>query len=138
MAIEFRLGYLLKHVQLQYNALVSAALAPLGVEVREWAALLCLDDDQSLSQAEVAHLLGIDRTTMVALVDELQAKGFVRRRPHDDDRRKNIVELTPAGRRIKQRAARLVDDTERRYLAGLRRADAEQLKRSLETLIARD
>jgi len=138
VAIEPRLGYLLKHVQLQYNALVSAALAPLGVEVREWAALLCLDDDQSLSQAEVAHLLGIDRTTMVALVDELQAKGYVRRRPHDDDRRKNVVELTPAGRRIKQRAARLVDDTERRYLAVLSRADREQLKHSLETLIARD
>lgn len=138
MAIEPRLGYLLKHAQLQYNALVSAALTPLGVEVREWAALLCLDDDQSLSQAEVAHLLGIDRTTMVALVDELQAKGYVRRRPHDDDRRKNVVELTPAGRRIKQRAARLVDDTERRYLAVLSRADREQLKRSLETLIARD
>lgn len=138
MAIEPRLGYLLKHAQLQYNALVSAALTPLSVEVREWAALLCLDDDQSLSQAEVAHLLGIDRTTMVALVDELQAKGYVRRRPHDDDRRKNVVELTPAGRRIKQRAARLVDDTERRYLAVLSRADREQLKRSLETLIARD
>jgi DNA-binding MarR family transcriptional regulator len=138
VAIEPRLGYLLKHAQLQYNALVSAALTPLGVEVREWAALLCLDDDQSLSQAEVAHLLGIDRTTMVALVDELQAKGYVRRRPHDDDRRKNVVELTPAGRRIKQRAARLVDDTERRYLAVLSRADREQLKRSLETLIARD
>ena len=40
----------------------------------------------------------LDRTTMVALIDELEQAGLVRRRTHPDDRRKNAVELTPAGR----------------------------------------
>src|SRR3954447_10365994 len=89
-----RLGYLLKHASLRYAQLTSNALEPLGITPREWAALNCLDEQHGLSQREAAELLGVDRTTMVALVDELQAKGWVKRSPQPDDRRKNTVALT--------------------------------------------
>ncbi|MBV8988603.1 MAG: MarR family transcriptional regulator [Solirubrobacterales bacterium] len=133
-----RLGYLLKHAQLRYTQLTSAELEPLGVTPREWAALNCLDEQHELSQREVAELLGVDRTTMVALVDELQAKGWVKRHPQPDDRRKNIVGLTRKGRDIMQRGARLIDDCEERFLAVLSEADAEQLKDALAAVIATD
>lgn len=48
----------------------------LGITPREWAALSSLDDHPGLSQREMAELLGVDRTTMVALVDTLQSKGL--------------------------------------------------------------
>jgi DNA-binding MarR family transcriptional regulator len=130
-----RLGYLLKLTQLRFAELTQAALAPLGIDTREWATLISLDEQRPLSQAEVATRSGIDRTTMVALVDELQEKGLVQRRPHHDDRRKNVVALTTAGRTIRQRAARQVDDCERRFLAALSESDAQQLKSALQTLI---
>jgi DNA-binding MarR family transcriptional regulator len=130
-----RLGYLLKHAQLRYTQLISAALEPLGIGPREWAALLCLDEQHGHSQKEVAELLGVDRTTMVTLVDELQASGWVERRPQLDDRRKNIVTLTMEGRDVMQRGGRLVDDCERRFLAVLSAADAEHLKNSLDAVI---
>lgn len=131
-----RLGYLLKHAQLRFAERMRAALAPLGIDSREWAALICLDDQRSLSQGEIAERVGIDRTTMVALVDELQEKGLVQRRPHRDDRRKNVVQLTTAGRDIRQRAARQVDDAERRFLAALSEPEAQQLKRALQAVLA--
>lgn len=131
-----RLGYLLKHAQLRFVELVQAALAPLGIDTREWATLICLDDQRPLSQAEVAKRAGIDRTTMVALIDELQQKGLLQRRPDHDDRRKNVVQLTTAGRNIRERAARRVDDCERRFLAALSPPDAQQLKSALQALIA--
>jgi DNA-binding MarR family transcriptional regulator len=131
-----RLGYLLKHAYLRYAQLTSAELEPLGISPREWAALNCLDDQHGLSQREVGELLGVDRTTMVALVDELQAKGLVTRQPQPDDRRKNIVKLTRKGRNAMQRGARLIDDCERRFLATLSEADAERLKDALGAVIA--
>ena len=137
-AASHRVGYLLKHANLRYMQLTSAELEPLGISPREWAALNCLDEQHELSQREVAELLGVDRTTMVALVDELQAKGWVKRHPQPDDRRKNIVGLTRKGRDIMQRGARLIDDCERRFLAVLSEADAEQLKDALAAVIATD
>jgi DNA-binding MarR family transcriptional regulator len=136
--VPHRLGYLLKHAHLRYAHLTSAELAPLGIAPLEWAALNCLDEQHGLSQREVAHLLGIDRTRMVALVDQLQAKGWVQRRPHADDRRKNVVSLTRKGRALMQRGARVIDECERRFLAALNESDAEQLKSALDAVIATD
>jgi DNA-binding MarR family transcriptional regulator len=130
-----RLGYLLKHAQLRYTQLTSAALEPIGISPREWAALNCLDEQHGRSQREVADLLGVDRTTMVALVDQLQAKGLVKRHPQPDDRRKNTVSLTSKGRDAMQSGAGLIDDCERRFLAALSEPDAEQLKNALHALL---
>jgi DNA-binding MarR family transcriptional regulator len=131
-----RLGYLLKHAQARFTQLIALALEPLGVSPREWAALLCLDEQHGHSQREVAELLGVDRTTMVALVDELQAKGWVKREPQPGDRRKNVVCLTGTGRDVMQRGGGLVDECERQFLAVLSEADAEQLKNALNAVIA--
>lgn len=129
------MGHLLKQAYLQYTGLTSAALQPLGITAMEWAALLRFDEEPSLSQAGLARLLGIDRTTMVALIDQLEAKGLVKRRPHRDDRRKNAVELTADGRSVKKRAAQLVDGCERQFLAALPKSDAQQLKTALHAVI---
>jgi DNA-binding MarR family transcriptional regulator len=135
-ASPHRLGYLLKHAQLRYGAMASAALEPLGVRPHEWAALSCLDDEHQRSQKEAAELLGVDRTTMVAIVDDLEAKGLVERRPQAEDRRKNIVSLTSEGRKLMHRGERLLDDCEARFLGALDTSDAEQLKQSLAIVIA--
>lgn len=131
-----RLGYLLKRAHLQFGELVSEALAPLDIDNREWAVLISLDERRPRSQAELAGLVGVDRTTMVALVDALQRKGLVQRRPHADDRRKNVIEITPSGRDVRKRAARTVDTIERRFLAVLDEREAVRLRSALAATIA--
>jgi DNA-binding MarR family transcriptional regulator len=131
-----RLVPLLKRAQLRLADLISAALAPYGIDGREWAVLISLADEDPLSQRQVARRLGIDRTTMVALVDGLEVKGLVARRSHPDDRRKNVVELTPAGRDTLRAATRAGDDAERRFLSPLPEREARQLKDALRTLIS--
>jgi len=96
---------------------------------------LRFDEEPLLSQAGLAQLLGIDRTSMVALIDQLEEKGLVKRRPHRDDRRKNAVELTVNGRDLKNRAAQLVDGCERQFLAALTKSDVQQLKNALHAVI---
>jgi DNA-binding MarR family transcriptional regulator len=73
---------------------------------------------------------------MVALVDALEAKGLVQRRPHPDDRRKNLVELTGTGHDTRRRASQASEDAERRFLAALDGDDAKRLKQALRALIS--
>ncbi|WP_020140487.1 MarR family winged helix-turn-helix transcriptional regulator [Streptomyces sp. 351MFTsu5.1] len=130
-----RLGYLLKHAYLRLTEESSLALAPYGIDGRELAVLVVLDAHDELSQLDVAGKLGIDRTTMVALVDALQDKELVERRRSPQDRRKNIVQLTTAGQKRLQNAESARQEMERRFLAPLSSADAARLVRSLQSLV---
>ena len=74
---------------------------------------------------------------MVALVDALEAKGLVERHRSAQDRRRNIVELTPAGQDCLRRAGRARDKVEREFLAPLGDDLAQQFIRALQILASR-
>lgn len=130
-----RLGYLLKHANLRLAQHTGPALEPYGVDGRELAVLNVLDSADPLSQQEAATRLRIDRTTMVAMIDTLEGKKLVSRRPHPDDRRKNMVELTPRGRDTLRDGGQAVDEAERAFLAKLAPDDAARLRELLDKLI---
>ncbi|MEU7852636.1 MarR family transcriptional regulator [Nonomuraea sp. NPDC049141] len=130
-----RLGYLLKHANLRLTQLTGPALEPFGIDGRELAVLHVLDEADPLSQQEAARRLRIDRTTMVALVDALEGKKLVSRRPHPDDRRKNMVELTTRGRDTLRDGGQAVEEAERAFLAKLPADDAVLLRELLDRLI---
>src|SRR5215469_13224419 len=94
--------------------LTGPALAPFGINGRQCAVLIAIDEQAPSSQHDIAQRMGVDRTTMVTLVDELEGKGLVERRPDPRDRRKNVVALTEAGRATVQGATRAADEAERR------------------------
>ena len=130
-----RLGYLLKHVQERLREQSSAALAPYGIDGRELAVLLVLASSEPASQQQAARRLGVDRTTMVALLDALEAKGLVTRHPHAEDRRRNVVELTTTGRGTLRDATRASDEAERQFLAPLSNSAARQFREALGQLL---
>jgi DNA-binding MarR family transcriptional regulator len=134
VALNDRLGYLIKHAHQRLNELTSRALAPLGITGRECAVLLVIDDRIPLSQQDVAQQLGVDRTTMVALLDELETKGFVERRQDLEDRRRNVVAVTKHGRAVLQKAASATADAEREFFASLTPDAAAEFTRALRTL----
>jgi len=133
-ALAGRLGYLLKHAQLRMAELSAAALAPFGITGRELAVLLAIDSQAPLSQQEAARRLGVDRTTMVALIDELEGKQLVQRRQDPADRRKNVVALTPAGRGTLRKAGKASDEAERRFLAPLTGDQAAEVREALRRI----
>jgi DNA-binding MarR family transcriptional regulator len=130
-----RLGYLLKHAQLGLAELTAAALEPFGLTGRELAVLTVLASGEPASQQQAAQRLGVDRTTMVALVDDLEDKGLVRRHAHAEDRRRNVVELTEKGHDRLHHAGQAAQGAERRFLAPLSREDGERLKATLLAVI---
>src|SRR4051795_8740796 len=110
--LSTRLTYLLKRALLELDALHEERLAPHGIGARELGVLLLLDAREPESQQQAAKRLGIDRTTMVALIDALENKGFVARRPDAEDRRRNVIALTDSGRKTLQQATRASDQAE--------------------------
>ena len=132
---DAHLGYLLKHVQSRFFELGATALEPLGISGREAAVLRAIADRYPVSQGEIARAMNVDRTTMVALIDDLQGKGLVRRRQDPEDRRKNAVELTEVGDDTARRAADMVERAERDFLGPLSAAEAAQFKRILRALL---
>ncbi|MDJ0346788.1 MarR family transcriptional regulator [Streptomyces sp. H10-C2] len=136
-AVSSRLGYLFKHAGMRLAQLNEEALAPLGIDARELAVLLLIADNEPASQQQAAQRLGVDRTTMVALLDALEGKGLLSRRPQVGDRRRNVVELTNAGQDTLRRATRASDDAEHALLASLTALDADRLRDLLKTVATR-
>ena len=132
--VQDRFGYLLKHARERLAAISEPALASIEVNGRELAVLTVLVQGEPPSQLEAAQRLAIDRSTMVTLIDELEAKGLVERRPHGADRRKNIVALTNRGRKTLAAASRIVDAAEREFLAPLSPQDAKRLRHMLQAV----
>jgi DNA-binding MarR family transcriptional regulator len=130
-----RLGYLLKHAQQRLYELNAAALEPFGITGRELAVLVVLDALGPTSQHDAARGLGVDRTTMVGLIDGLEAKGLVVRRPFEEDRRRNVVEFTERGRDVYAKAAAASDSAEREFLSGLSESEGARLKAVLRSLV---
>lgn len=87
-------------------------------------------------QLEIATAMGIDPSTIVTLVDELESAGLAKRRPHPKDRRAREVTLTPKGRRQLERARRMAFDVEDEVLQGLGASERGELlsllRRALE------
>ena len=127
-----RLGFLLKHAVARVEALHALALARLGIDQRELGVMFGLFDHEPTSQQQVAGRLGVDRTTMVALLDALEAKGLVTRHPDADDRRRNVVELTDVGRETLTQATRVSDAAEAEFLAPLPAPAARALRDALQ------
>jgi DNA-binding MarR family transcriptional regulator len=130
-----RMGYLLKHGHLEIEALNDAALMPFGIDSRELGILLSIAGAGAASQQQIAERLGIDRTTMVARIDALEAKGIVSRQPDPDDRRRNVVTLTKPGQRTVAAATAASDKAERDFLSGLSVAEVTQLRHLLVQIV---
>lgn len=85
---------------------------------------------QPMSMGELAAKLRIERPNATVLVDDLESRGLVRRRPHPTDRRAKIVEATAKGARLARRAEEILA-TPPPGITGLPAADLEALHRIL-------
>jgi DNA-binding MarR family transcriptional regulator len=128
------LGYLLKHAHLALEGRTDAALAPFGITGRDLGALRVIAGGEAKSQQDVAGILGVDRTSMVALLDALEQAGTVARHPSDRDRRRNVVELTKSGREIFVQAEQASLAVEKDFAGVLGDEGASDLRRALRAL----
>jgi DNA-binding MarR family transcriptional regulator len=129
------LGYLLKHAHRALEQRTEAALADMGLTVRDLGVLRVIAGGEAESQQEVAAVLGIDPTSMVALLDALEHRGILARRPSERDRRRNVVELTGHGRDVFWQAEDRYAEAEKTFTSPLGDAGAAGLRRALRSVL---
>lgn len=128
-------GFLLHRLGVGADRVIEETLRPRGVRARELRVLALLGA-QSRSQAELVQLSGLDRTTMVAVVDRLEREGLVERRRDPEDRRRQAVSVTDAGARLLREATRDLQAAEDEFLDPLTEAKRAQLNALLAELFA--
>jgi DNA-binding MarR family transcriptional regulator len=109
-------------------------LTPTGLNARHVGILTMVTELAPMTQKALGEALGIDRTTVVTLLDELASMGYIVRQRHPRDRRAFLVHPTAAGRDAKIEAVRILDEQQRRFLAPLTAAERGQLAALLKRI----
>ncbi len=112
---------------------LTAALEGSGVSPRAHAVLAAASGGEH-TQTELARLVGIDKTTMMVTLDELQAAGLAERRPLSTDRRARVVAVTPAGKRKLHEVEKVFDRVREDVLGALPEEDRGGFLRCLGQL----
>jgi DNA-binding MarR family transcriptional regulator len=124
--VEFA-GQLLFRLWRVSHTRFAEALESLGLTTALFALLNVLGSHKGAIQQEIGAAMGIDPSTMVSLIDQLEAAGLAKRRPRPTDRRAREVAITPKGRRVLKQARQLAMQAEDDVLRGLSGAERRQL-----------
>src|SRR3954469_13360634 len=110
------------------------ALEPFGIRPRHVAALIELRDRGELTQQSLCGQLHLDPTNLVAILNELEDRGYATRRRDPEDRRRHLVEVSKKGLAVIDKVSEVMDGVEDELLAGFEPAEREQLEGLLTTI----
>ena len=129
------IGYLLSQSGRLFRQNLSNALVPLGLSLQEYGSLRLISLNTPMSQGVLGSRYGIDRTTMVAVIDSLEERGMVSRQRSASDRRSYRLMLTPKGKKVLSRALRIATNEQQKFLAPVSASEWSILKECLWRLI---
>jgi MarR family transcriptional regulator, transcriptional regulator for hemolysin len=133
-ALSDQLAWLLSRASYALATELTAGLSSLGVSPRGHCVLSSALGGQ-YTQTELARMVGLDKTTMVVTVDELEAAGLAKRVPASHDRRARVIAVTKAGERKVREAEEIVGRIQDDVLAALPVRQREVLMEALRTLV---
>jgi MarR family transcriptional regulator, lower aerobic nicotinate degradation pathway regulator len=111
--------WLLSRANVRAQALLAAGFASEGFRGSHYRLLAALDQYGPSSQANLGRHTGIDRSDVVAALNELAAGGVIQRDQDPADRRRNVVSITRGGRRALDRLDRVLDGVQEAVLEPL-------------------
>ena len=129
------LNWLLAQAHYSLARELGAAFEPLGITPRAHAVLAAAMTG-SHTQKQLAEMVGLDKTTMVVTLDELEDAGLAKRVPAPADRRARVVEVTKAGAGKVTAADKIAMQVQADVLASLRETRGEQLLEGLCELVS--
>jgi DNA-binding MarR family transcriptional regulator len=126
-ALSRNTGYLISRLGALGQRRFAERMASLGLTPRMWGALNVLDHEGPLSQHALGRCVGMDPSSMVSTIDELEAKGLVQRRRHPNDRRAYALHITDEGHDVLGRGRQLARGAQEELLGGLDADERAQL-----------
>jgi DNA-binding MarR family transcriptional regulator len=140
MPVPSRIGdratWLISRVYGRSRGLLNAGFAASGAGLRSYhyRLLAALEEWGPVGQADLGRSTSLDRSDVVAVLGELERLGLVERTVNPNNRRRNIVSITPAGRKQLRDLDHVVDEIQERVLAPLSQDERHELTKLLRKL----
>jgi MarR family transcriptional regulator, transcriptional regulator for hemolysin len=132
--LEGNLSWLLAQASHVMVTEMTAAFAEMGVSPRGHCVLTTASHGE-FTQKELADRVGLDKTTMVVTIDELEAAGLAARVPSPTDRRARIIAVTKAGEQAVAKGEKVVAQIQEDVLATLPQRRREAFMDALSELV---
>lgn len=105
-----------------------------GLTMWAYVVLTALRENETRTQAALADRIGADKTRLIPVLDDLQARGLIERRPDPADRRVRLLTITAEGRKLATATQNAIQRNEEPVLAKLSHDDRETFLRALRIL----
>lgn len=128
-------GYSLNKCAARFKSLQIEALSPYGIIPQHMGILHILKASEPLNQASLGDEMGIDKATMVKLIDCLEQKKLVVRITDPNDRRGKLIQITPKGAEFLTKTSKVIQKVMEDFLKPLSRGESEVLKKTLSKLL---
>ncbi len=128
-------AFLLSQVGIHASQRFARRIAEIDLQPPQFRVMNMVDAVEGRSQQAIAETIGAPPSRMVAIVDELEARGLIERRPHPGDRRVHALYLTAAGRRLLARGRKIALEHEEELMKGLSAADRRRLVALLQKVV---
>ncbi len=112
-------GFLLSQLGFETSVRFGKLMAEVELEPRQFALMRAIEAFDGRPQNSVGEWLRIPPSSMVSVIDHLEARGLVERRLHPTDRRSRTLHMTPLGRDVLDRATELAMGLEQTICEGL-------------------
>jgi MarR family transcriptional regulator for hemolysin len=132
-ALASNVCWLLSRANWLQKAEIETALMSTGLTTRQHQVLTAALDAEH-TQTQLANILGLDKTTMMVTLDELEREGLAQRRPVPSDRRARLVAVTADGRKLLRKADKAFGEANERVLLRLPEAERSVFLQALERL----
>lgn len=130
------LGYHLRRAQVAVFQHFADTVGEVAITPGQFGVLAVINSNPGLSQTQLGNALGIDRSTVVAVIDRLEARGLVVRAAQPNDRRSHALQLAEAGIALLHRLEAMVREHEQQIARELTSED-QRLLISLLDRVAR-
>lgn len=108
--LEGSIGYLIRDTQRLIARRLQEKIDRHGLGLGQWYMLRVLWVEDGLTQRELSARIGTGEPSAVQALNGLQDMGLIKRTPDPDDGRRNIIRLTPAGRRLGVKLSPIVEE----------------------------
>lgn len=134
--LESHLGYWLRYVSNHVSHSFQRKVAATGVTVAEWVLLREMYECEAVSPTDLVEATGLTKGTISKLLARLERKRLAHRESVPQDRRGQIVTLTPTGRALVPELARLADFNDAEFFGHLSHRQRRQLEHTLRQLVS--
>ena len=129
------IGFMLRRAQVEIFQQYGDLTEELGITTAQFSVIRLASANPGANQTVIANALGAVTPRMVAIIDDLERRGYLVRLPSTVDRRSHAIFLTPEGRKLHKILSRRVAKQNARTIMRLRGADQSNLLRMLRDLV---